>query len=63
VLRTSRRVVVRWGDAVVAESARPRMLLEAGLPVRWYLPGEDVRADLLEPGYATTRCPYKGVAQ
>jgi uncharacterized protein (DUF427 family) len=63
VLRSSRHVVVRWGDVVVAESIRPRMLLETGLPVRWYLPREDVRTELLEASYTTTRCPYKGVAQ
>jgi uncharacterized protein (DUF427 family) len=63
VLRSSRHVVVRWGDTVVAESSRPRMLLETGLRIRWYLPREDVRTDLLEPSYTTTRCPYKGVAQ
>ncbi len=38
------------------------MLIESGLPVRWYLPREDVRTDLLEPSDTTTRCPYKGVA-
>jgi uncharacterized protein (DUF427 family) len=63
VLRSSRHVVVRWGDTVVADSTRPRMLIETGLPVRWYLPREDVRTDLLEPSYTTTPCPYKGVAQ
>jgi uncharacterized protein (DUF427 family) len=63
VLRSSRRVVVRWGDTVVADSTRPRMLLETGLRPRWYLPREDVRTDLLEPSYTTSRCPYKGVAQ
>jgi len=48
--------------AVVADSTRPRMLLESGLPVRYYLPLEDIRTDLLEPSYTTTRCPYKGIA-
>lgn len=62
VLRSSRHVQVRWGDAVVADSTRPRMLLETGLRARWYLPREDVRADLLAPSYTTSRCPYKGVA-
>jgi uncharacterized protein (DUF427 family) len=62
VLRSSRRVRVIVGDTVVADSTRPRMLLESGLPVRWYLPREDVRTDLLEPSYTTTRCPYKGIA-
>ncbi len=62
VLRSSRRVRVRLGDTVVADSTRPRMLIESGLPVRYYLPREDVRAELLEPSYTATRCPYKGVA-
>jgi uncharacterized protein (DUF427 family) len=62
VLRSSRRVQVRIGDVLVADSTGPRMLIESGLPVRWYLPREDVRTDLLEPSYTTTRCPYKGIA-
>jgi uncharacterized protein (DUF427 family) len=62
VLRSSRRVRVVVAGTVVADSARPRMLLESGLPVRWYLPREDVRTDLLQPSYTTTRCPYKGIA-
>ncbi|MEJ7706942.1 MAG: DUF427 domain-containing protein [Nocardioidaceae bacterium] len=62
VLRSSRHVRIRVGDQVVAESSKPRMLLESGLPVRYYLPREDVREDLLEPSYTTTRCPYKGIA-
>ena len=62
VLASSRRVRVRTKDTILAESTRPRMLIESGLPVRWYLPREDVRVDLLEPSSTTTRCPYKGVA-
>ena len=62
VLRSSRCVRVLVGGTVVADSTRPRMLIESGLPVRWYLPREDVRVDLLEPSFTTTRCPYKGIA-
>lgn len=62
VLRSSRRVRVRVGATLVADSTRMRMLTESGLPVRWYHPLEDVRADLLEPSDTTTRCPYKGIA-
>ncbi len=61
VLRSSRHVQVRLGATVLAGSTMPRMLLESGLPVRYYLPREDVRAQLL-PSYTTTRCPYKGIA-
>jgi uncharacterized protein (DUF427 family) len=62
VLRSSRRVRVSIGSTVVADSTRSRMLIESGLPVRYYLPREDVRVELLAPSYTTTRCPYKGVA-
>ena len=62
VLRTSRRVRVRLDGMLLAESTRARMLIESGLPVRWYLPPEDVRTDLLEQSSRTTRCPYKGIA-
>jgi uncharacterized protein (DUF427 family) len=62
VLRTSRRVRVHLRGTLLADSTRARMLIESGLPVRWYLPREDVRTDLLEPSETTTRCPYKGVA-
>ena len=62
VLRSSRRVRVSLKGTLVADSARPRMLIESGLPVRWYLPREDLRTDLLEPSYTVTRCPYKGIA-
>jgi uncharacterized protein (DUF427 family) len=46
----------------VAESRRPFLLFETGLPVRYYIPKEDVRMDLLLPGKGHSRCPYKGEA-
>lgn len=63
VRRTHRHVQVRRGDTVVAESTSARMLMESGLPVRYYLPQGDVRVDSLEPSETTTRCPYKGLAR
>lgn len=38
------------------------MLIETALPVRWYLPRQDVRMDLLTPSEKHTVCAYKGVA-
>ncbi|MFF1697019.1 DUF427 domain-containing protein [Streptomyces sp. NPDC058257] len=53
--------VVRDGQTV-AESHRPLLLRETGCPVRYYLPPQDVRTDLLTPSDTTTYCPFKGTA-
>jgi uncharacterized protein (DUF427 family) len=58
----SRPVVVRVGGTVVAESARPLVLLETSLPPRVYVPREDVADGVLEPSAKRTHCPYKGDA-
>jgi uncharacterized protein (DUF427 family) len=62
VLPSSRRVHVEIGGVTVAESSRPMMLIETGLPVRWYLPVDDVRMDQLMPSDSRTVCAYKGTA-
>src|SRR5437868_195207 len=62
VLNSSRHVKVVVGGEVVAETTRPRLLFETGLPTRYYIPKVDVRLDLLTPTNTTTRCPYKGKA-
>ena len=46
----------------VAESQRPVLLEETGLPTRYYLPREDVRMDLLRATTFSTTCPFKGDA-
>jgi uncharacterized protein (DUF427 family) len=62
-LRSSRRVQIRVGGEPVADSVRPLLLFETGLPTRYYLPFSDVRAACLEASDTVTRCPYKGVAR
>ncbi len=62
VLPSSRRVRVEVGGQVIAETGRPHLLFETGLPTRYYLPAEDVRMEFLEPSTTTSRCPYKGIA-
>jgi uncharacterized protein (DUF427 family) len=62
VLESSRHVEVFVNDEKVADSRRPLMLLETGLPTRFYLPKMDIRLDLLERSDAHTACPYKGTA-
>jgi uncharacterized protein (DUF427 family) len=53
--------VVRDGQ-LLAESRRPLLLHETGLPVRYYLPPEDVRTELLNRSDTHTHCPFKGDA-
>ena len=63
VLDSSRTVRVEIDGEVVAESVRPKLLFETGLPTRYYLPKTDVRLDLLTPTDSSTSCPYKGTAR
>ncbi|UZJ33286.1 DUF427 domain-containing protein [Streptomyces endophytica] len=55
-------VRVEIDGRLVAESHRPLRLAETGYPVRYYLPPEDVRMDLLAPSGTHTVCPFKGTA-
>jgi uncharacterized protein (DUF427 family) len=63
ILASSRPVRVEVGGVVIAESPRPHVLFETGLPPRWYLPKVDVRMELLVPSALVTHCPYKGRAE
>jgi uncharacterized protein (DUF427 family) len=62
VLSSSRHVKVVVEGEVVAETRRPSLLFETGLPTRYYIPKLDVRMELLEPTDSVTGCPYKGRA-
>ena len=62
VCRTTRHVRVLLDGVELASSRRARVLYEAALPPRWYLPWEDVSVELLRPSSSLTRCAYKGVA-
>jgi uncharacterized protein (DUF427 family) len=62
ILGSSRHVEVVLNGVTVADSHRPRILFETGLPPRYYLPLTDVRQDLLRPTSTQTHCPYKGTA-
>jgi uncharacterized protein (DUF427 family) len=56
------RVEVRVGGETVAESERPLVLEETGLPPRHYLPRDDVRMERFVPTSFHTTCPFKGEA-
>jgi uncharacterized protein (DUF427 family) len=62
ILASSRHVRVEVDGVTVADSVRPRILFETGLPPRYYLPLSDVRTELLRPSPTQTHCPYKGTA-
>ena len=62
IVHSSRHVLVELDGATLAESTRPCLLFEPPLPVRCYLPREDVRTDLLAPSETRTACAYKGQA-
>ncbi|MEU3295647.1 DUF427 domain-containing protein [Streptomyces longwoodensis] len=70
-MATGHRITIEQGDVrvrvvrdgqVLAESDRPLVLRETGCPVRYYLPAEDVRTELLTPSDTHTHCPFKGTA-
>jgi uncharacterized protein (DUF427 family) len=46
---------------VLTDTRRAVALFESNLPTRWYIPREDVLAEL-EPSDTDTICPYKGHA-
>ena len=59
---SDKHVRVEAGGTVLAESDRAVELHETGLPVRYYLPREDVRTELLTASPTTSHCPFKGDA-
>jgi uncharacterized protein (DUF427 family) len=63
VLPSSRHVRIEVDGVTVADTVRPHLLFETGLPTRYYLPRVDVRMDLLAKTDTVTHCPYKGAAE
>ncbi|HEY2769958.1 MAG TPA: DUF427 domain-containing protein [Solirubrobacteraceae bacterium] len=61
VRQSNRRVEVSLDGQLLASTDRAAGLFESNLPARWYMPLEDVVAEL-EPSEKTSYCPYKGQA-
>ncbi|PMR68923.1 DUF427 domain-containing protein [Halomonas heilongjiangensis] len=57
-----RRVWVKIGDTLLADTTRAIELRERGYQLRQYIPREDVRMDLLSRSETVTQCPFKGDA-
>jgi uncharacterized protein (DUF427 family) len=62
IRQTSRSLVVRHRDRVVADTKRPVVLFESGFAPRWYVVRADVDESALTPVKNQTFCPYKGCA-
>jgi len=62
IRQTSRHLLVRCGERLVADSSRPLVLYESGFAPRWYVPRADIEVSFLTPVEGQTFCPYKGLA-
>lgn len=62
-LRSSRHLEIVLNGQLIAETRNSVMLLETGMPYRFYIPEMDVFREFLRPSLLTTRCPYKGEAR
>jgi uncharacterized protein (DUF427 family) len=61
IRQTTRNLVVRHGDRIVADTRRPVVLYESGFPPRWYIARADVDESALSPVELQTFCPHKGL--
>ena len=62
VLSCHRRIEVSLDGNVLASSDNVLSLFETHLPVRYYIPPEDVASSLLNPSETRSTCAYKGHA-
>jgi uncharacterized protein (DUF427 family) len=60
-LRSHRHIIVALNGVVLADTYCPVLLVETGLPTRYYIDRTDVAFEHLEPSTTQTLCPYKGV--
>jgi uncharacterized protein (DUF427 family) len=58
---TSRHLVVKDGEQVIADTKHPLALYESGFAPRWYVPREDIHETDLKLVDIQTFCPYKGI--
>jgi uncharacterized protein (DUF427 family) len=53
---------VRFGNRIIADTAKALALREANYPVVYYVPRADAEMSLLTATSHSTHCPYKGDA-
>jgi uncharacterized protein (DUF427 family) len=61
IRQTSRHLVARSGERVVADTNRPLALYESGFAPRWYVSRADIDESALTRASGQTFCPYKGL--
>lgn len=61
IRKTSRHLVVRHADRMVADTKQALVLYESGFAPRWYVPRADVDESVLTAVEHQTFCPYKGL--
>ena len=61
IRQSSRNLVVRHHDRIVADTKRPVVLYESGFAPRWYVMRADIDESALTPVEHRTFCPYKGL--
>jgi uncharacterized protein (DUF427 family) len=61
IRQSSRRLVVRHGDRIIADAKRPIVLYESGFAPRWYVTRAHIDESALTPVEHQTFCPYKGL--
>ncbi|KAL8836037.1 MAG: hypothetical protein Q9170_003082 [Blastenia crenularia] len=63
ILPSSRKITVKVGDVVVAESVLNMFLFETLLRTRYYMPKTAIQWQYTTPSSTSTICPYKGKAE
>jgi uncharacterized protein (DUF427 family) len=61
IRQSSRQLIVRHRDQIIAQTKRPLVLYESGFAPRWYITREDINGAALTPVQHRTFCPYKGL--
>jgi uncharacterized protein (DUF427 family) len=61
IRQTSRSLVVRHHDRIIADTKRPLALYESGFASRWYVVRADIDEGALVLVEPQTFCPYKGM--
>ena len=61
IRQSSRNLLVRHRDRIIADTKRPLALYESGFAPRWYVVRADIDESALAPVEHQTFCPYKGL--